>query len=97
MIKTKVNNYFQSLVINIVSQHMLEDKKLKTYASIKRTIRFETYLDIFSGSNMHCCIAKLRLNAQKFHIETKRYSNRISRQLLQEFFHKKGKGIKNPK
>ena len=76
MIKTKVYNYFQSLVINNLRHHILEDKKLKTYASFKSTFKFETYLDIFSDFNMRCCFAKLRLSAHNLHIETGRYSNR---------------------
>ncbi len=74
MIKTKVFNYFQSLVINNLRHHILEDKKLKTYASFKS--KFKTYLDIFSDFNMRCCFAKLRLSAHNLHIETGRYSNR---------------------
>lgn len=76
MIKTKVYDYFQSLVINNLRLHILEDKKLKKYASFKSTFKFETYLDIFSDFNMRCCFAKLRLSSHKLHIETGRYSNR---------------------
>ena len=80
-IKLKVQQHFQSVIMEHLRVQITEDKKLKTYALFKTTFKFETYLDVIPNFKVRSCFAKLRLSAHSLHIETGRYGgkNKIPR------------------
>ena len=72
-IKRKVHQHFQSLISNNLKTHLVEAKKLRTYALFKTTFKFESYLDILSDFSLRSNFAKLRLSAHNLQIESGRY------------------------
>ena len=81
IIKFKVQQHFQSCIMEQLNQQLIQDKKLKTYALFKTTFKFETYLDIIPSFKVRSCLSKLRLSAHNLRIETGRFfgNNKIPR------------------
>ena len=81
VINCKVQQYFQSCIMEQLNQHIIQDRKLKTYAIFKTTFKFETYLDIIPSFKVRSYLSKLRLSAHNLRIETGRFcgSNNIPR------------------
>ena len=73
IIKLKVRQHFQSYIMDNLNQHIIQDKKLKTYVLFKTTFKFEPYLDVLTNFSVRSNFAKLRLSAHNLQIETGRY------------------------
>ncbi len=65
-IKIKFNKHFKSEVLNKLRTQIVDDKKLKLYASFKQTFKFEPYLDFLQDFNI-----------RSPHIESGRFGNLI--------------------
>ena len=76
IIKHKVQRHFQSEIMNNLTIHIAQDKKLRTYALFKTAFKFETYLDIFTDFTTRSTFAKLRTSAHKLQIEIGRYGTK---------------------
>ncbi len=71
--KMKVRNTFASELKNNIHDHIIQDKKLKLYASFKSSFKFESYLDVISNYSTRSILAKLRLSAHNLQIEAGRF------------------------
>ena len=74
VIKTKVDNYFESEVFHILIKQITDNRKLYLYASFKKILKCESYLDYIQDFAARCTLAKFRVSAHNLQIETGRFS-----------------------
>ena len=72
-IKSKVRYFFKSKTFSYLNAHLVQDKKLCTYAQIKSVFKFETYVDVINDIKKRQCFAKLRMSAHYGEIEAERF------------------------
>ncbi len=79
-IKAKVKNCFANSVMSSLNEHIIENKKLSTYAEFKSVFKFERYLDVICDFKRRQSLSKFRLSAHKLEIEVGRFGkNKIPR------------------
>ena len=79
-IKLKVRRFFENHTLSNLNEHLVQDKKLCTYAQIKSVFKFETYLDVINDFKKRQCFSKFRMSAHNLEIEAGRFGkNRIPR------------------
>ena len=69
----KVRCFFESQTLSSLNDHLVQDKKLCTYAQIKSVFKFETYLDVINDFKKRQCFSKLRMSAHNLEIEAGRF------------------------
>ena len=62
-IKSKVRSYFENYIMSNINEHLVQNKKLCTYAQIKLVFKFEAYLDTINDFKRRQCFSKLRMSA----------------------------------
>ena len=78
--KLKVRRFFENHTLSNLNEHLVQDKKMCTYAHIKSVFKFETYLDVINDFKKRQYFSKLRMSAHNLEIEAGRFGkNRIPR------------------
>ena len=78
VIKSKVRRFFENHIVSNYNEHLVQHKKMCTYAQIKSVFKFETYLDVMDDFKKRQCFSKLRMSAHNLEIEAGRFGkNRI--------------------
>ena len=79
-VKSKVRHFFENHTMSNLNEHLVQDKKLCTYAQIKSVFKFETYLDVINDFKKRQCFSKFQMIAHNLEIEAGRFGkNRIPR------------------
>ena len=77
-IKSKVRSYFENYIISNINEHLVQKKKLCTYAQIKLVFKFEAYVDTINDFKRRQCFSKLRMSAHNLEIEAGRFGKDVT-------------------